>query len=349
MGFTRRDFLKIAGVSSLLGYGYLHGSGVYAQSPNRHWRQGRALPMPTQEIYPTVFNNEIYVGGGFVPARESVFFGLSPSKAIYVFNPESNSWRQGVPLPEARHHLGMVSNEQYLYGIGGFVGVKGKAWQLQKSVHRMTPNGKEWIPGPDLPVVMGESVYASLNNSIHVIGGKTREISTGRGTDTTKHFKLVDDAHWEEAAPATVARNSAGAAVLDGRIFVIGGRASGNNAGNKQFSEVYDPTVDRWEKIRPLPVASAGLSAVAVKGKILVSGGEAFGPGGNWKTGKAFNQVWSYDPGTDQWQEVLAMPQARHGHGTVMLAGKVYVIGGASKVGPQETSASVMVLDEKVI
>jgi len=38
------------------------------------------------------------------------------------------------------------------------------------------------------------------------------------------------------------------------------------------------------------------------------------------------------------------MPSARHGHGSVTLNNKVYIIGGAAKVGPQETLATTLIL-----
>ncbi|MBV1910251.1 MAG: hypothetical protein KUG78_13190, partial [Kangiellaceae bacterium] len=121
-------------------------------------------------------------------------------------------------------------------------------------------------------------------------------------------------------------------------------RESGKQLGNKQLAEVYDVEEDKWTSIQPFPVALAGMSASVLHGKLIVSGGEAFGPKGNWKTGKAYDHVWSYDPKTDQWREILSMPTARHGHGSVVLNNKLYIIGGASKVGPQITLATSLIL-----
>jgi len=137
--------------------------------------------------------------------------------------------------------------------------------------------------------------------------------------------------------------------VLNNRVLVIGGRAYGEKPMNKQFSEVYDFKSDRWDRIRPLPIALAGLAAVTLNGKIVVSGGEAFGPNGNWKTGKAFKSIWSYDPATDHWQEELAMPQPRHGHGAVSLNNKMYIVGGGSRVGPQGTLSSLLILEDRTL
>ena len=300
MDLSRRELLKIIGASTTLGYDYLNCSDTYAVHSNYSWSSAQSLPIPIQEIYPAAFNGEIYVGGGFVRSDKPIFHGLSPSSQIFIFNPKNQIWRHGIELPEVRHHLGMVSNSQYLYGIGGFYGIRGNAWQAKNTVYRMMSSGKIWLPGPHLPIPLAESVYASNDNNIHVIGGRTLDISTSRVIDTNKHFILVNNEYWEKAAPSTISRNSAACAVLDNKVFVIGGRAYGENPINKQFSEVYDSKSDRWDRIKPLPIALAGVAAGALNGKLIVSGGEAFGPNGNWKTGKAFKSIWSYDPTTDQ-------------------------------------------------
>jgi N-acetylneuraminic acid mutarotase len=349
MDLSRREILKYFGVSTILGLDNVVASDIFSAASSYSLSNAQSLPIPIQEIYPAVFDGEIYVGGGFVRSDKPIFFGLSPSKQVFIFSPNNKTWRRGIDLPEARHHLGMVSNAQYLYGIGGFNGTASNAWQAKSTVYRMTSQSKNWLAGPHLPVPLAESVYASNEGNIHVVGGRTLDISTRRNVDTNMHFMLINNEHWEKAAPATVARNSAACAVLDNKIFVIGGRTYGENAANKQFSEVYDAKSDRWERIKPLPIALAGLSAVTLNGKIVVSGGEAFGSDGNWKTGKAYKNIWSYDPITDQWREELTMPQARHGHGAVSLNDKVYIIGGGSSVGPQGTLSSLLILEDQTI
>ncbi|MGL6160349.1 Kelch repeat-containing protein [Microbulbifer sp.] len=342
---SRRDLLKLFGATTILGVDYWFSTPAYSVTANYSWGFGQALEHPIQEIYPAVFNDEIYVGGGFVPSDNPIFYGLSPSRKIFIYNPIAQAWRPGETFPEARHHLGMVSSPNYLYGIGGFFGVKGGAWQVKDNVYRISSGKDEWESAPSIPIPMAESIYASSSENIHVIGGKTVDKHSERNVDTNSHYILVNDEYWEKAAPATVARNSAAGAALDDKIFVIGGRKSGKTAKNFGFSEFYNVKDDRWEPIRPLPIALSGLTAVALNGNIIVAGGEAFGANGNWKSGKAFSQVWSYDPTKDSWKKELDMPQSRHGHGAVTINNSMYIIGGGSKVGPQETLSSLLVFE----
>jgi len=344
MRITRRKLIKYLGVTPILGTSFMNLSHALPLPLNYAWSIAPELTTPIQEIYPAVFGGEIFVGGGFVPDVNSIFYGLSPTIKIFIYNPLTQTWRSGPNLPETRHHLGMVSNSRYLYGIGGFYGEKGNAWQIKDKVFRLTTKNSEWVDGPPLPISMAESTYASIRENIHVVGGKTVDPDSHKNVDVANHFVLVDNEKWETAAPASVSRNSAASAVLNEKHFVIGGRKSGKLSKNLGHAEVYDGNTDKWESIAPLPVLLAGLAATVLNGKIFVTGGEAFGPDGNWETGSASQQVWAYDPNRDSWDREIDMPEARHGHGSVAIDDSIYIIGGGSKVGPQGTSASLLVL-----
>ncbi|OCQ23705.1 hypothetical protein A7985_07115 [Pseudoalteromonas luteoviolacea] len=309
------------------------------------WRQAPDLPIAMQEVYPAVFKERIVVGGGFTPSETPSFFGLGPTRDVYLLNPPTGRWQKKPSLPEPRHHLGMVSNRHYVYGIGGFTGNKDDAWQIQRTVFRLDGTFREWRKGPSLPIPLAESVYANVGKNIHVIGGKTVSKSTGKHVDSDAHFVLINNAYWRKAKPANILRSSAASAVIGDKIYVIGGRVTSADNKNVRDVEVYDVKKDTWTTVAPLPVASGGLSASVLDNKIIVSGGEVFGPNSNWRAGQAFKQVWSYDPVNDTWTSLHDMPTPRHGHGMVTLNNTLYVIGGAAKVGPQETLSSVIAID----
>ncbi|MCF2859213.1 hypothetical protein L1286_17145 [Pseudoalteromonas sp. SMS1] len=329
-----------------------HGWAVSDESANTEvlgdkvmWHQAPELPIAMQEIYPAVFKERIVVGGGLTPSDSPSFFGLGPSTSVYLLNPPTGRWQKKPSLPEPRHHLGMVSNRHYVYGIGGFAAEQGSAWQIQRSVYRLDGMFREWRKGPALPIPLAESVYASVGKNIHVIGGKTISKKTGKNVDSDAHFVLVNNAYWRQAKPAKIVRNSAASAVIGDKIYVIGGRTSGEGSVNLQEVEVYDSKKNSWTSAAPLPVAAGGLSASVLDGKIIVTGGEAFGPNNNWKAGQAYKQVWRYDPQDDSWEALPDMPTPRHGHGMVTLNNTLYIIGGAAKVGPQKTLSSVISIE----
>ncbi|MFA0790016.1 Kelch repeat-containing protein [Microbulbifer echini] len=349
MYFSRRNFLKLTGLAPLVIGGTSGKAETIWERPQLYFSRLPDLAIPIQEIYPTAFAGEIFVSGGLTPSSTPIFYDLSPSKRCYIFSPKILTWRKGPSLPEARHHLGMAANSNYLYGIGGFHGKKDDAWQAMATVYRLTRNGNEWDSAPQLPTPIAESIYTNISETIHVVGGKSPN-NHSRNIDTKNHYVLIGNTDWETAAPATIRRNSAAGTVVNNRIYVIGGRQTSNGntkARNLAYAEAYDPNLDQWEKIRPLPQALAGLTAAPLNGKIVVTGGEAFGPNGNWKTGTAFSTVWAYDPISDQWSKESPLSEARHGHGAVTIDNSLYIIGGAAKVGPQKTLASTIKLSWK--
>ncbi|ESP90629.1 MULTISPECIES: Kelch repeat-containing protein [Pseudoalteromonas] len=331
-------------VLSGLASGSVWSSTKAVENSVNYWQQAPSLPVAFQEVYPAVFKERIITGGGFTPSQSPSFFGLGPTKDVYILNPPTGQWQKAPSLPEPRHHLGMVSNRHYVYGIGGYAGPKSNAWQIKKSVFRLDGKFQAWRSGPTLPIPLAESVYANVGKYIHVIGGKTISSETGKNVDSNAHYVLVNNAYWRKAKPASIKRNSAASAVVGDKIYVFGGRSASEGSKNLNHAEVYDTKMDTWTTISPLPVASAGLSASVLDGKVIVTGGEVFGPNHQWKLGKAFKHAWRYDPDTDKWETLPDMPQARHGHGSVTLNNTLYLIGGAAKVGPQNTLQSTLSL-----
>jgi len=340
MGLFLNKIFSFGFVSLLL----VNVSQLMADDNKLNWHNEADLPIAMQEIYPVTFNQRIVVGGGFVPSDSPSFKNVAPTTAVFLLNPARQRWRQLPELPEARHHLGMVSNQHYLYGIGGFTGNKDSAWQIQNSVFRIDGNLQRWRNGPKLPIPLAESSYASIGKNVHVIGGRTVSNESGNNIDTNAHYILVNNAYWRKAKPASIVRNSAASVVIGNQIYVIGGRSYSPDLQNLSYAEVYDVKTDSWTPIAPLPIAAAGLSATVHNGKIIVAGGEAFTMKSGKRIGSTFDSVWQYDPNLNQWQEIGKMPTARHGHGSVTLNEQVYIIGGAAKAGAQDTLSSVIKL-----
>jgi N-acetylneuraminic acid mutarotase len=67
------------------------------------------------------------------------------------------------------------------------------------------------------------------------------------------------------------------------------------------------------------------MTATVVEGKIYVFGGE--GAAGT------FNDNEAYDPASDLWRAMVPMPTARHGLGSAVVQGRIYVISGGPNPG----------------
>lgn len=314
------------------------------------WSSIADMPFAVQEIYPAPFwragsdvktlkpspHNIIVNAGGIAPGTPH-----NVSDETVYYDPSRDQWRYGPPLPQARHHLALVNNNGFLYGIGGFARDDYGGWQMRSNCWRLTTiDDAGWEQMASLPIERGEVVCQSLGGFIHVVGG--RSPASSRNSDWSDHIDTdehsVFDAaanRWFPAAPLPRARNSSAGAVLGGALYVIGGRTV--SEGNTDRVDVYDPLSDRWNRSRPLPQAIGGAAAAVLNGKIYVFGGEYFSPA----SGGVFSQTWEYDPKTDRWRSVAAMARPRHGLGAVTLGSTIYALGGAAQVGGNAPSSAL--------
>jgi N-acetylneuraminic acid mutarotase len=124
--------------------------------------------------------------------------------------------------------------------------------------------------------------------------------------------------------------------VVDGRLYVVGGRIDGSYARNLAVNEEYDPRTNRWRGRAPLPTPRSGIAAVTLADKVFVFGGEA--PAGT------FDQVEAYEPSTDAWTAWAPMPTARHGLGAAVVGQRIFVIAGGPRPGGSFSRANEVLM-----
>ncbi|HPE31319.1 MAG TPA: kelch repeat-containing protein [Parvularculaceae bacterium] len=352
----RRELL-IGGAASLA---TLSAGRALAESappaPIGIWSERAPMPFPVQEIYPTRFWREPAEMTSFKPHLEGVLVnagGLSVyedgdfdvSDRVTIYDPISDSWGEGPRLPEARHHIALVFHNGFLFAVGGFYADDRGIWQMQTSLWRVESlSDRYWAPQTSLPIPQAESVAASVGGHIHVVGGRapagSLNASWGDHIDTDMHWAYDSGSdRWAPRAPLPTPRNSATGSVVNGLLYVIGGRTVSD--GNTPVVEVYEPVSDRWQKCAPLPASAntgapkgqSGLASAVWNGKIYVFGGEWQNP----TTAGVYADVFEYDPRQDKWRAVASMPRPRHGLGAVALADGIYVCGGATGPSGQGT------------
>jgi len=104
--------------------------------------------------------------------------------------------------------------------------------------------------------------------------------------------------YWTPKASKPTGAANVGAAVLNDKIYVVGGMS--NNLRLLEAVEVYDPATDSWWTIAPLPVGLAGAAVAAAGGKLYVFGGDSYS--GYTDT------TYEYDPAADTWTQKAPMP-----------------------------------------
>jgi len=254
-------------------------------------------------------------------------------------------------LPAPRHHITLSTLGGLIYAVGGFSGAFPN-WKPEASVYSYDFMTARWSALSDLPVPRGEHVAAAVDGRIYVIGGRvggTASAATYQEHRDTSRVDIFDPAtgKWSRGTDAPTARNSAASAVIDGRIYVVGGRqylAQPNGKAvnvNVASLEVFDPMTGLWSVMAPMPQAAGGLAAAAVDGKLYVVGGEQWAP-----TKKVFAEGWVYDPAADKWDAMPDLNVPRHGLAAAAIEGRFFALGGATETGAGDVAAHEVIAVE---
>ena len=184
---------------------------------------------------------------------------------------QGGAWKKKAPMPTARSDLAAAAVGGKIYALGG------RDAQLQErlaTVEEYDPATDTWKQLPDMPTAREEFTVSVVGGKIYVIGGFTTVKRGGRAiVKTLSTVEVYDPAAntWGQIADMPAARVRTSSAVLNGKIYVIGGVT--NVGGGQELVHVYDPATDKWEKGPDLLEKRWAGSSTAVNGKVYVLGG----------------------------------------------------------------------------
>jgi N-acetylneuraminic acid mutarotase len=128
---------------------------------------------------------------------------------------------------------------------------------------------------------------------------------------------------WNIKEDMLTARESPTSAVVNDKIYVIGGWDSHNELNTV---EEYDSATNAWITKANLPTPRYAPTSSVIDGKIYVIGGRDY-------SGTSYSTVELYDPATNTWSTKSSMPTARGFLTSSVVDGKIYVIGGVDSNG----------------
>lgn len=131
------------------------------------------------------------------------------------------------------------------------------------------------------------------------------------------NVKAADDQSWISKSPMPTARGGFGTAVVNGRIYAIGG-INGDSPLN--VNEQYDPVSDQWVSKASMPTPRSGFAIATYDNKIYVFGGSI----GSGYVGN--NEV--YDPATNSWETKASMPTPRSDFSACVVNDRIYLMAG---------------------
>lgn len=181
------------------------------------------------------------------------------------------------------------------------------------------------VEGLTAGLILGEMMAVAVDPSTYTAQIYVTD-ATGLQSNTLIGSARIAAFPWTGKLAGPTAREYAASAVLNGKVYVMGGQRtdSGVTPGPvTNLVEVYDPASNTWSATTPLPTARMGLTAVVMNGRIYAIGGSADGFGT-----QAVGTVEEYDPATRLWTPRNPMPTPRYFAAAAPLGGEILVAGG---------------------
>jgi len=218
--------------------------------------------------------------------------------------PPQGKWIRLAPLPQATGELLGVAINGKLYAAQGLL----PGFKPAGLVYEYDPARDAWTQKKPMPHPVHHAAVTAVNGKMYLFGGFDLPASGPPGWNPVNDVWEYDPATdgWQSRAPMPTARGGSLAAVVSGKIYVIGGAGPMPDASTPVIRprqpqrslgtvEEYDPTTNKWRARAPMPTPCNHMGGEAVNGKIYVIGGRLSGafiigfPGN-------INLVQAYDP-----------------------------------------------------
>jgi len=275
-----------------------------------------------------------------VARHEAAFVGLEDrfyllggrgDRPVSIYDTKSASWSQGKQGPIELHHFQPVVYEDEIYILGAMTGGYPGETPVDH-IYIYNPAKNTWRKGAEIPEDRrrGGAGAALLDDKIYLACG----IRDGHRGDHKKWLDVYDlkTGEWSTLSDAPRARDHFQIAIVDEKIYAIGGRTtrSAENPFRNTMTEVdvFDLTSQTWSTLaNGLPTPRAGHFMVTVGERILVMGGESF------YQEPAHSEVESLNVKTLAWSDLPMLPQGRHGTGAILRDGIIYTSSGSGNRG----------------
>ena len=188
------------------------------------------------------------------------------------------------------------------------------------SMERYDPSTNEWEEEAveSMPTAREDAGMAVLDGKLYAAGGLEGGQDGGAFSNLVERYDLSANA-WEAVAPMAEARYAPGMAVLDDKLYAVGGY----NDGHLSSVERYDPAVGAWEAVAQMARARNSHAVAVLDGKLYAVGGCNNDDG-------YLTSVERYDPAANAWEAVAPLATAREQSGAAVLDGAIYVVAGCN-------------------
>jgi N-acetylneuraminic acid mutarotase len=321
MGKTAAILLVLVFLMSLLTVQVKSASAVTEDS----WEVMAPIPTARSQLGVAVVNGKIYAIGG--TSGTQTILGTNE-----VYDPETNAWSSKTPMPTPRYSFGIAVYQNKIYCIGGETFVKNEGYVTDIN-EVYDPATDTWENRTSMITPRARLEANAVGGEIFLIGGISRvDPRMFLFTNTTSLNEVYSPEADSWTAKASMPNASANyvSAVLDDRIYVMGGES--NEA--RSLNQVYAVKTDSWSYAAPVPeniwlnvAAAAATTGVNAFKQIYVIGGYY----GLTDTSKPYDFTSQlYNPMTDSWSFATYMPVEDHHFSVAVVDDMLYVVGGSS-------------------
>ena len=251
-------------------------------------------------------------------------------------------WNKLPDLPDAEGYAGMYAgvvidartDESGLVAAGGANFPEKPLWEggpkrWTDRIFLLFPRAKEWSEPAKLPKPMGYGAGVSLPQGVMLIGGCNAE---GVFRDCLLLSLTGDTLQLTPLAPLPVGLTGHAAALLDGKVHVLGGSLAPGEQDAQSSLFIYDPAADVWSEGEALPARGRFLHQMAAtQGALYVLGGIGIKSGENGRMVRdMLIEAWTYTS-KGGWDQVADLPRfcaAAPTPAPVSPEGKIYLLGG---------------------
>ena len=294
------------------------GDGDRSEAPPATTTTAPAVPRSTAAPLPV---DRTEVAGALWEGRVAVVGGLTAdggaNDRLDLYDPATDRWTAGPALPVAVHHAGVAALDGRLWVVGGYTNPPGGQWRVLADVWSLGPGERRWRREEPLPAPRGALALVAAGGGLVAVGGAGDQGATGR-VET-----LAPGAGWTRGPDLREAREHLAAAVVDDRVYAIGGRRGGL-AGNLRGVESWRRGEDAWRDEPSLGHGRGGIAAATTAGgRACVAGGE-----------EDAGTIASVECLADRaWSVAASLAQPRHGLAVVAVGDRLHVVGGGPRPG----------------
>ena len=166
---------------------------------------------------------------------------------VCAYNPYTDSWVPGPPLPSA---LGVLAAAEHQGGIYACGGCRRSPTFVSAALSMMDPRTRAWSCLATMPTAAFAVGAAVVGSRMYVPGG-----CTSSGPSSSLQCYDIAAGRWDTScAPLSVTRSACGVAALQGEVWALGGKTVMLGGGTALASvEVYSPRLNSWRAGEVLP------------------------------------------------------------------------------------------------